>query len=323
MTIAQQIGRSVADTNARASTVTFLNWALASALTGNSGVTARKDTAALFHSRWPRSVHKDVIERVIKAPVAVGDTTTWGTLVELKPLAEQFVEYLRPLTVLGRMSASMRTVPFNVRVPRVTGGASAYWIGQGKVKAASALALDTVELPFAKICALVVISRELAKLSDPAAEAVIRNDMANLFAAITTNFTAPFLVMRPATAIALAQLRTASGDRLFPNVGATGGDIWGVSVLTSVNVPADANSPSNYLIVLIDAAEVLLAEGSIEIRTAANASIQMETAPDSPATASTVLVDFFQRDLLGLMAERYVYWQPRRSGAVAYMAAPF
>ncbi|MGE4254819.1 MAG: phage major capsid protein [Xanthobacteraceae bacterium] len=360
--LAQRIGRTVAAAETKGAATAFLNFAIASALEPRS----RKAAAELFHARWPRSIHKDAIERHVKSVVTPGSTTS-SPLVELQPLASAFIEHLRPLTVLGRISDSMRRVPFNIKVPRVTAGATAHWIGQGRVKAASALALDNVSLPHAKIVALVVISKDLARLSDPSAEAVIRNDMTqaiaaaadtsfltpslaavanqspasitngateitstgttadaatadlrSLFAAVSTPLTAPYLIMRPSTALWLASL-----GNTFPNIGATGGSLWGVPVIVSANAPTDGSSPAKFLVTLLDAAEVLLAEGDIEIKTATDASIQMESSPDSPVTASTVLLDFFSHDLLGLMAERFIYWQPRRSGAVVYLYAPY
>jgi HK97 family phage major capsid protein len=160
--------------------------------------------------------------------------------------------------------------------------------------------------------------------STGATAAAVEADLTSLFAAVTTNLTAPYLIMRRATAIGLAQLRTTAGDRCFPDVGAMGGSIWGVPVITSENTPADTNSPTNYLIILIDAAEILLAEGDIEFSVATHTALQMDDAPDSPPTANTVLVGLWQHNLVGVGIDRYVYWQRRREGSVAYISGvPF
>ena len=102
----------------------------------------------------------------------------------------------------------------------------------------------------------------------------LKIDLRKLFSAITTNLTAPFLVMRPTTAAWLASLDGTLGYRPFPAVGVSGGNIW-ARRHRSANTPADANSPSEHIIVLIDAAEIMLAEGSIEIKTTGQATVEM------------------------------------------------
>lgn len=147
----------------------------------------------------------------------------------------------------------------------------------------------------------------------------VEADMASLFASVTTNKANAYLLMREDVAIALARLRTTSGDRLFPEI-STNGTIWRVPILTSNNVPTDPSSPSNDLIVLVDAAEVFLAEGDIEFEPLQHVSLQMDTAPDSPDTASTVTVSLWQRNLVGIGVRRFIRWQRRREGAVAYIS---
>lgn len=150
--------------------------------------------------------------------------------------------------------------------------------------------------------------------------AQVEADLADLFAAVTTNLAAPYLLMRKNVAVALAQLRSTNGDHSFPQVGAMGGSIWGTPVITSESVPADTNSPSNNLIILIDAAEVFLAEGDIEFTVLRNASLQLETSPDSPSTASTVEVSLWHHNLVAVGVNRYVRWQRRRENSVAYIS---
>lgn len=114
-----------------------------------------------------------------KAAVAAGTTSdaSWaGALVPFQTLATEFVEMLRPQTILGRLTG-VRRVPFNVHVSRVTGGVSAGWVGQSKPKPLSAMSLDSVYLGFAKISAIVALSNELVRFSSPSAEAVVSQDM--------------------------------------------------------------------------------------------------------------------------------------------------
>jgi HK97 family phage major capsid protein/HK97 family phage prohead protease len=115
-----------------------------------------------------------------KATVAAGTTTdaTWaGPLVDPANYAGDFVEFLRPRTILGRMMG-LRNVPFNVRILGQTSGGSADWVGQGKPKPLTKFDFSATTLTWAKIAAIAVISDELARFSSPSAERLVRDALA-------------------------------------------------------------------------------------------------------------------------------------------------
>lgn len=127
--------------------------------------------------RWKDSTPQVIT--ALKAAVDPGVTTdpNWaGALVDVQMMADEFIELLRPATILGRMTG-LRRVPFNVKMPRQLSGSTVGWVGQAKPKPVSKLSLDTVTLGFAKVSGIVVISEELAALSTPSAEAVVRQDL--------------------------------------------------------------------------------------------------------------------------------------------------
>lgn len=116
----------------------------------------------------------------IKTAVAGAIPTTSafaGALIQYQDLANDFVNYLRPKTILGRLPG-LRNVPFKIRVKRQTGGSVASWVGAGKGKPLSNAAFDTVTLDFTKLAALSVITDEVARLSTPSAEMLVRDDLA-------------------------------------------------------------------------------------------------------------------------------------------------
>lgn len=124
------------------------------------------------------------IEQILKAAVSAGTTTdtTWAApLVQYQNLAGEFVEYLRPLTIIGRIPG-MRNVPFKVKIPRQTGAAVANWVGEAKPKPATSLAFDSITLDPTKVAGIVPISMELMRLSSPSAEMIIRDDLAGAIA---------------------------------------------------------------------------------------------------------------------------------------------
>jgi len=81
------------------------------------------------------------IATVLKAAVNAGTTTdpTWaGSLVEYQQFSGDFIEFLRPATIIGKFGLagipSLRRVPFNVRLVGQTSGGTGYWVGQGAPK---------------------------------------------------------------------------------------------------------------------------------------------------------------------------------------------
>jgi HK97 family phage major capsid protein len=115
-----------------------------------------------------------------KATVAAGTTTdaTWAApLVYANTTSQDFIEFLRPRTLIGQ--ANFRPIPFNVRIPRMTSGGTARWVGQGKAKPLTQANFDAVFTAFTKVAAISVITEELARFSDPSAEALVRDMLAD------------------------------------------------------------------------------------------------------------------------------------------------
>lgn len=339
----------------------FANYAAVLALARGDVMQA----AATFEKRHPNS---RALEMVRKSAVLPGTTTdsAWGApLSPLAPLGEAFVEYLRPMTVIGRMQG-FRAMPFNVRAPRATSGTAVGWIGQGRPMIVSEMAFESMTFKTSKIGGVVVLTKELALAGDPDSAQLIRQDLSAAVAQfsdqsfldpalaevddvspasitygapsvastgttaaafrddfralcnlVTSNMTAPYLVMKPTTAIALATLGDSSN--LLKNISAKGGDVAGIPVIVSANTPSDADSPGDDLIFLIDAAEIFMNEGGIELDASENTIVEMSSMPDSPPTGSTLLRSLWQSNLIALLVKRYIRWQPRRSGAVAYL----
>lgn len=116
----------------------------------------------------------------LKATVAAGtslDSTWAGPLVYAETFMGDFISYLRPRTLIGQ--ANFRPVPFNVRIGGQTSGGTAGWVGQGKAKPVTKFDYNATTVPFTKIAAIAVITQELARFSDPAAEGLVRDSLAD------------------------------------------------------------------------------------------------------------------------------------------------
>jgi len=321
------------------------------------------------------------VETILKAAVAAGTTTdtNWAKpLVEYQNMASEFAELLRPATIIGRIPG-LRRVPFNIKIPRQTGGSTVGWVGEGKPKPVSALAFDQISLGTAKTAGIVVITDELARSSSPAAEEVVRQDLidqtaqfldrqfvdptvaasagvspasitngvtattasgtdADAFRADASALMASFIaanmslagavwIMTETQALGLALMLNPLGQAEFPGMNSTGGGtLLGLPVITSENIPTQAAVtgppaiPAGSRIILAKASEILLADdGQTMLDVSSEASLQMDSAPDAPATATTVFVSLWQMNMIGIRAERYINWGKRRAGAVQYI----
>jgi HK97 family phage major capsid protein/HK97 family phage prohead protease len=310
------------------------------------------------------------VETVLKAAVAAGTTTdaVWAKpLVEYQSMANEFIDMLRPATIVGRMPG-LRRVEFNIKIPRQTSGASAGWVGEGAPKPLSKLAFDAITMAAFKAAVIVVITEELARFSSPSAEALVRTDLiaaiaqfidtqfldpakaavvgtspasitngvagqtpsgtsqdnaladlaklVNLFSTANHNMTSMAWVMTPARAATLGLARNVMGVPEFPGIGADGGTLFGFPVITSTNIVAGSSGDR---IFLIETSEILFADDGVMLDTSREASVQMNDAPDNPATATTVLISLWQNNLVGIRAERFVNWLPRRTGVVQWI----
>src|SRR5262245_2454972 len=116
------------------------------------------------------------LEHIMRAAVAVGTTTdaTWASaLVPYRVMADEFINLLYPATIIGQLP--LRRVPFNVRIPRMTGGATASWVGEAKAKPVQKGAFDTVLVPYMKLAVISVLTDELLRFSNPSAELLVRD----------------------------------------------------------------------------------------------------------------------------------------------------
>lgn len=311
---------------------------------------------------------------VMKAGIpAIGTGDNGNMMVNYQVLQDQFIEFLRPKTIIGRLPGLTR-VPFNVRIGRQTGGSTVNWVGQAAPKPVTSITGDSVTLDQAKIAGIIVLNDELIRISDPSAELLVRNDLAKQIvqfmdaqfvdptkaavtgvspASITNGVSAQIptgttgsalradiktllggflsnnlqvdgavVIMSQRLALAISMMQNALGQDEYPNLTMNGGTAWGLPVITSEGVPSTGGSPTDGdPIIVASTPDILLADDEqVMIDVSREATLQMDSAPDSPPTASTVMYSLFQNNGVAVRAERYINWVKRRSTAVAYIS---
>src|SRR5262245_2044867 len=122
----------------------------------------------------------------LKTSVAAGTVagTTWaGPLVGTNTSAfADFVEYLRPQTVIGKFGQGgippLRRVPFRVGLITQTTGGEGYWVGEGDAKPLTKFDFSRRTLEPLKCANIAVLTKETVRDSNPSAETIIRDELA-------------------------------------------------------------------------------------------------------------------------------------------------
>lgn len=117
-------------------------------------------------------------------PAANTGNNGWaGNLVgdETSAFAD-FVEFLRPQTILGKFGAggvpSLRRVPFRVPLISQTSGGNGYWVGEGKPKPLTKFDFGRTTLEPLKVANIAVCTMEVLRDSSPSAEVIVRDQLA-------------------------------------------------------------------------------------------------------------------------------------------------
>lgn len=153
-----------------------------------------------LHTILAGNVEQTLISAMLQKAAVAGATTTdatWaGALVEYQLYSQDFIDYLRPLTIIGKFGQNgipaLNRVPFNIEVPRQTSGGTGFWVGQGAPAPLTKFDFDRVQLGWTKLANIAVLTKDIMRFSDPAADILVRNALAEaLLAKGDTDFLNP------------------------------------------------------------------------------------------------------------------------------------
>jgi HK97 family phage major capsid protein len=295
----------------------------------------------------------------LKAAVTGGTTTnsTWAGPLAYEALSDEFIQFVRSTgrSVVETLAPAMRPVEVNTRaLVEDDESTVASWVGQGagkgltfgnfrtatllpyKLQSTTVVTKETLRMSSADVALRRVLAAALTKAQDqaflstaaatPTSPAGILDgvaptpstgdsaiDIAALFESFQGDLSTSYLVMHPATAASIG-VRNSLAD-----VGARGGSLAGVPVVTSRYVPADSSGSA---VILLDAQQILFAGGPVEIATATHATVEMLDNPtnNSATGTATTLVSLWQTNSAALRVERFVSWQVARPEAVAWLS---
>jgi hypothetical protein len=157
--------------------------------------------------------------------------------------------------------------------------------------------------------------------------AALRDDVQTLFGTwIAANLdpSQGVWIMPPTQALAISLMLNPLGQPTYPGISMTGGELFGLPVITSMSAKLAGSPTLGNIIALINAPEVLLADdGQVTISTSAEASIQMLDNPTNEstgATTATTVVSMFQTSSLAIKAVRFINWAKKRATAASFIA---
>lgn len=329
----------------------FARYAMAVA----AGKGSMSDTLA-YAKRWDAQTPE--VSRFIKAEAGstLSASPGWGSeLVYANNLASEFVELIRPQTIIGRIQG-FRNVPFNVRVPVQSGGSTVAWVGEKAPKPVTELEFTTLTVPYHKIAGIIVLTEELVRLGTPDAEANVRRDLteqiaqfmdeqfiriavtagANNPASITNGVTAPNASGTTLAAL-YADLKTALAS--FDTAGIT---TEGLVIVTTpavarilsfmvnqlgmtpsgFNVSPNGGTLLGYPLIVsasVDAGTMVIFKPS-EVFLADDGRVRLDASNQATldmAGGSSPDFNLWQNNCIGIRAERFITWVKRRAGAVA------
>jgi HK97 family phage major capsid protein/HK97 family phage prohead protease len=320
---------------------------------------SRGDTMAAisFAKEWQDTTPE--VELVLRAATGPASTVSaaWaGALVPtVQQLGSEFMELLRPATVIGRIPG-LRRVPFNVQVPRQTGGGTYRWVGEGSPKPVTQLVFTTVALAQYKIAGILTFTYELARSSEPSAEQTFRDEMiAGIAQFMDAQFLDPTVAAAagvnpasitngvtgiPATTDPLADISNLLNTFIAANIPLAGVVLlmseanafllgsqrtaMGEAVFPGVTVSGGsingipiipAQAAGTNVIGVVPRYVLFADDGGVSIDVSREASLQFVDNPGVP-DATTVFRSLWQDNLVGLRAERFCAWVKGHPSAV-------
>ncbi len=145
----------------------------------------------------------------------------------------------------------------------------------------------------------------------------IDSDLEKLIAALSdggSDLVNAAFVVNSITAARLARMRGSSGAPAYPKISAKGGELLGLPVLVTSNIPRSGSPfPGATTLSLVDPSRVWMTDRDrIEVSMSKIATVEMDSLPTADASSGTgaSTVSMFQTDSHAIKAVRWIGWQP-------------
>lgn len=120
---------------------------------------------------------------VLKRELTVGTATAGGNVVGTTHMAGSFIDLLRNRMMVTSLGAQMMSgLVGNVDIPKLTGGATAYWLGESDNVTNSDQTFGKVTMSPKTVAARSYFSRRLMLQSSPDVEGIVQDDLTKVLA---------------------------------------------------------------------------------------------------------------------------------------------
>ena len=202
------------------------------------------DVVRMAESLYP---HDETIGNIVKAAVPAGSTETGNWAANLvgdeTGVFADFVEYLRPQTILGKFGTngvpSLRRVPFRTPLITQTSGGAGYWVGEGNAKPLTNFGFSRTTLEPLKVANICVVTEELLRDSSPSAETILRDSLA---AALRERLDSDFIDPAKAVSAGISPASILNGITPTASAGDTADHIR-IDAAALLQAYIDANNP--------------------------------------------------------------------------------
>lgn len=164
--------------------IAFARMARVKAL-AHTGQVGTRDEVQIAKMVYPHD--EQLIGTLTKAAVPAASTgsVTWaGNLINEGGIAfADFVEYLRPRTLLGQVQGNLRALPFDTPVLVQGSGGSAAWVKEGSAKPLTQWTYTRTKLAPLKVAAIAAATKETLMRASAAADVLIRDELAQAIGA--------------------------------------------------------------------------------------------------------------------------------------------
>ena len=317
--------------------------------------------AVEYAQRWNDSTPEVALYlKAAVAPGTITDATWAGPLVN-QNISSEFIELLRPATIIGKIPGLRQVPFNTKVPSQTAGGTYGWVgeskpkpvtklafgsTSLGITKAAGIIVLTKELVMLSNPSAEALVRADMiagiaqfldAQFIDPAVAAVAGVNPASITngaptAAATTNPLADIIsllnhfasnnisvagvtfIMSPANLLALTFRTYVDGSPEFPGLTAAGGTWKGLTFIGSQAAGTNVIALQPQLVLYAD-------DGGVTIDASQEASLQMDSAPMSPADATTVYVSLWQTNTIGLRAERFINWLKANANACKYLTA--
>lgn len=296
---------------------------------------------------WPE------IQAILKAATPAGSTQigNWAQpLAEFESAVSAFLPAIRNYGAFDQALPYMIIAPLRTRIVSQTIGVTGGVIAENASKVISNLQLSGQNLSESKAVAIIVRSEEMLRDSvsavtdlGPALAAGVAvmtdqefirkislgltpitsggstadkiwQDLQAALAAITISANAKlFLFTTPTIAKAISTKTSQVGTAAFPGMKLLGGDIGPATLVISDGVPAGQ-------MVLADVSQLVANGGTLEFDASRETILNMETTPDSPPVASTIMTSLWHNNLHAAKCERLFGVERPRNASVAIIS---